>query len=79
MSPWEKFAKGHWQTEMPGKVGNYPTADRLRERARDQAVVQDPRNPLVVVSVFELIHQGRQWAGWWWSEPYPELPTPPKW
>lgn len=73
---WENFAAGYWQKEVPTRVGKYPTADRDGNQASDIMVVQLANGE---IKSTHKIQFKCEWGGWWWSEPYPELPHPPKW
>lgn len=76
LSPWERFASGHWVKDMPLRAGRYPTATRDGLCAEDISVVE--LSPGRFQSVLENT-VGVQWRGYWWSEPYPQLPKPPAW
>jgi len=83
---WITFVDGHWQKEMPTKPGTYPTANREKERTGNRHVVipkkgedfqEKAYDASAVTNAFRT--EGTDWGGWWWSEPYPELPEPPEW
>jgi hypothetical protein len=78
---WMPFINGHWQKEMPTKVGTYPTASRQGERAEDRHIIITKEGKAYALSSTTNIYAngGTDWTGWWWSEPYPELPKPPEW
>ncbi len=70
MKEWEAFLNGHWQKEIPQKEGLYPTAARNGDRAHDK----------VVYYFYDRYEPAPgPWSGWWWSEPFPELPNPGEW
>lgn len=68
---WAKFLAGHWQKETPSAEGAFPTAARAGEYSGLQVVYRHPDT-----KEFMLV---RGHGGWFWSEPLPELPKPPKW
>ena len=64
---WARFLAGHWTKERPTVPGRYAQADSTGEQSGVHGVIYiDPRTkePRSVTS-----H-----GGYWWSEPYPELP-----
>lgn len=69
-TPWETFLSGHWQRDVPQKSGNYPVATRDKLDAGFRVVYLHPDGEYR--SVYEH-------GGWWWSEPLPDLPSPPAW
>lgn len=75
------FISGHWQKEMPTKVGTYPTANKQGERAEDRRIIITKGGKVYDPTSLTNIHVngGTDWTSWWWSEPYPELPKPPEW
>lgn len=79
---WKNFINGCWQRKMPDKPGTYPVTDREGNRAGDRLIVitkqdklYDPKSAIGV----NISEGGTSWKGYWWSEPYPSLPRPPKW
>ena len=73
LADWDTFLNGCWQRTLPQKLGTYPTADREGNRATDRVIVIHPRTKEIAEA------SCLSWAGWWWSEPYPNLPKPPIW
>lgn len=62
---WSKFLNGYWTKTMPTRPGRYPTAPiGINGRGDD----------IVIYVVDGVAHATSSWGGWWWSEPYPELP-----
>ena len=72
-----RFANGVWQREVPTRVGRYPTATSEGLIAIDRYLVSHG-DKLLDASNHRL-KEGSEWAGWWWSEPYPEMPSAPNW
>lgn len=60
---WDTFLNGHWQKEMPKKVGEYPLATLDGELGG--------RGLVYFAGGFRSVHT---WRGWWWSEPIPDMP-----
>jgi hypothetical protein len=71
---WTPFINGHWQKEMPTKPGTYPAANPQGEKVADRHVALTKEGKAWNPDPGEC-----EWIGWWWSEPYPELPKPPEW
>lgn len=74
---WINFAKGHWQKTMPKKAGVYPVAHITGGRLIDKRVDINPEGKSYELNTFYLNKTRTDFHGWWWSEPYPELPQPP--
>jgi len=67
---WEKFLSGHWQKDRPAFPGCYPVCARGCPPGREYILVYTYKGGQ---------HQTQKWGGWWWSEPWPDLPDPPEW
>lgn len=81
LKKWQRFSTGFWQKALPKKPGTYPTADREGNRGPDRTLVRTKRDKIFdPASPFKNYEDGgTDWAGWWWSEPYPDLPEPEGW
>jgi hypothetical protein len=87
LKEWERFASGHWQKEMPRQEGIYPLHARdcptsistvgtvIRHNNKSFCAEYNPIKP----GTFHHSYEGTCFAGWWWSEPFPKLPSPPSW
>ncbi len=71
LDSWAKFIQGHWQREMPTGPGRYPTANRVGNTTGSRVVYTHPTT--------HKPQGDRPWKGWWWSEPFPEMPRAPMW
>ena len=72
---WERFISGYWTKETPNKPGRYKVAARDGSlEAVERLVYLDPDTGSLRVN-----DHGWPWEGWWWSEPTPDMPKPPKW
>lgn len=67
---WEKFLAGHWQRERPTTPGLYATATRDGLLSSTVGVYKTTDG---------RIGLSMEWLGWFWSEPWPDLPLPPPW
>lgn len=71
-SEWEKFLAGYWTRTPPKHEGTYPIADVSgQQQSRTVVIFQNPTTQEWEMRPY--------WKGWFWSEPIPELPTPPEW
>lgn len=69
MDHWKQFLAGHWQQERPTRPGRYAAATRQGERG--QTVIAYEKEGRIELTT--------DWKGWFWSEPWPDLPWPPAW
>jgi hypothetical protein len=69
---WDKFLNGHWQREMPQKRGRFRLASVDGSFVPEFGIIYFDPTEKKYCSV-------SNWGGWWWSEPMPDLPKPPKW
>lgn len=70
-----RFANGTWQLTLPTFEGRYPTAALDGVIANDRYLVKHQDNILDPHNIRK--GAGSEWAGWWWSERYPDLPSAP--
>lgn len=70
--------RGHWQKTVPTESGSYFTADRDGNLAGIKHVTYH-NGKLVFAGLMIRNPDTDGWAGWWWSEPVLNPPTPPKW
>jgi len=78
--PWDRFLAGNWTMEPPTKAGVYPIADRDGNQAIMPFVVAKlPDGELHYSMLGRSSMCGSDiWQGWFWSQPIPNLPNPPK-
>jgi hypothetical protein len=83
LKEWKRFLTGHWQKEMPKREGAYPIHPRSDPRYPGMtANVVHHDGKYFCANYLPLgrnwadghIPEGTSWAGWWWSEPIPDLP-----
>lgn len=67
---WSRFLNGCWQMERPSKPGKYPIVSPLHPEWSGST-----RILFIMPSTNEISDvSGYEWEGYWWSEPFPELP-----
>ena len=68
---WNCFLNGCWQKQRPHKPGKYPVVSILSSNwcGETRRLFVDPETKYLR----EVPGYGG-WGGYWWSEPFPELP-----
>jgi len=77
MEQWAVFLQGHWQRKLPKKPGLYPIANMNGERLSDKWITLNSKGKPVDLNSI-ILSNSPKFVGWWWSEPYPNLPASPK-
>lgn len=71
--------EGHWTKTPPTKPGDYWVADRDGALGSPKLVFRMADERLFFMFCGNPTPVDEAWKGWWWSEPIPVPPDPPKW
>ena len=74
VSRWADFARGYWTDRVPELPGVYPVRNRSKHRCKDHIFIQNGDLVLDTDSGFLRPGVRTNWAGEFWSLPYPSLP-----
>lgn len=70
--------EGHWTKSPPTKPGDYWVADRDGALGSPKLVFRMADERLFSMFCGNPTPVDEAWKGWWWSEPIPVPPDPPK-